>query len=157
MKTQDWWRLAREMRNRPRTDPYEVLGVAEDVTTAQIKAAYRKLALRHHPDHGRGDGERFKEVAEAYSVLSDPDKREFFDTYGLDGERRRDENAGGFEERFYEGFRSSTPLLSDYEYIGTFGGIPHYHTEGILTCPLPSCPMRDAAGNVRRIVSKKNW
>jgi len=56
-------------------DPYKILGVPEEADSQTIKKAYRKLASQYHPDRG-GDAEKFKEVAEAYSVLSDDQKRE---------------------------------------------------------------------------------
>lgn len=66
-------------------DYYEVLGVARNADAAQIKSAYRKLAMQFHPDQNPGDKaaeERFKEINEAYAVLSDPEKRAQFDRYG---------------------------------------------------------------------------
>ena len=59
-------------------DYYDILGVPKDASPSDIKSAYRKLALKLHPDRNPGDPhaeEKFKEAAEAYSVLSDPDKR----------------------------------------------------------------------------------
>lgn len=75
-------------------DYYEVLGVGRNATADEIKAAYRKAALRHHPDKNPGDSaseERFKEAAEAYAVLSDSDKRARYDRFGVEGVR----GAGG--------------------------------------------------------------
>lgn len=69
-------------------DYYEVLGVARDADDQAIKAAYRKLALKHHPDRNPGDAvaeERFKEAAEAYSVLCDQEKRARYDRFGHAG------------------------------------------------------------------------
>ena len=73
---------------------YEVLGIGRRAKADEIKAAYRKAALRHHPDKNPGDAaseERFKEAAEAYTVLSDPDKRARYDRFGHEGVR----GAGG--------------------------------------------------------------
>ena len=69
-------------------DYYEVLGVAKNATQDDIKKAYRKLALKYHPDRNPGDKdaeEKFKEAAEAYSVLSDPDKKSRYDQFGFAG------------------------------------------------------------------------
>ena len=73
------------MADSEKRDYYEVLGVAKDASDADIKKAYRQLAKQYHPDLHPGDTEceaRFKEVAEAYAVLSDPDKRSKYDQFG---------------------------------------------------------------------------
>ncbi|MCQ2056712.1 MAG: molecular chaperone DnaJ [Bacteroidaceae bacterium] len=69
-------------------DYYEVLEVSKTATADEIKKAYRKLAIKYHPDKNPGDKEaeeKFKEAAEAYGVLSDPDKRAKYDQFGFDG------------------------------------------------------------------------
>ena len=69
-------------------DYYEVLSVAKDASGDEIKKAYRKLAIKYHPDRNPDDAnaeEKFKEAAEAYSVLSDPQKRQQYDQFGFDG------------------------------------------------------------------------
>ncbi len=69
-------------------DPYEVLGIQRNATDVEIKKAYRKLARKNHPDANPGDEKaetRFKEVAEAYSILSDPDQRAVYDRLGWGG------------------------------------------------------------------------
>lgn len=79
-------------------DYYEVLGVSKDAQDAELKKAYRKLAMQYHPDKNPGDKEaeeKFKEVSEAYDVLSDPDKRARYDQFGhagVDGQT----GAGGY-------------------------------------------------------------
>eukprot|EP00455_Lapot_gusevi_P005487 TRINITY_DN1234_c0_g1_i2.p1 TRINITY_DN1234_c0_g1~~TRINITY_DN1234_c0_g1_i2.p1 ORF type:complete len:473 (-),score=143.85 TRINITY_DN1234_c0_g1_i2:175-1593(-) len=68
-------------KNEKKRSYYELLGVDRDSTSDQIKKAYRQAALQHHPDKG-GDPQVFKEINEAYSVLSDPQKKERYDRYG---------------------------------------------------------------------------
>jgi curved DNA-binding protein len=72
-------------------DYYAILGVKRDASQEEIKKAYRKLAMKHHPDHSKGkeSEERFKEVSEAYAVLSDPEKRKQYDTYGSEDFQQR--------------------------------------------------------------------
>lgn len=69
-------------------DYYEILGVSRDATPEEIKRAYRRLARQHHPDVNQGDQEaeeRFKQLGEAYAVLSDPEARRRYDLYGAGG------------------------------------------------------------------------
>lgn len=92
-------------------DAYEVLGVAHDAPQEEIKKAYRKMAMQYHPDRNPGDSvaeENFKEAAEAYSVLADPEKRSTYDRFGYDG--LRGEGFGGFS-----GFNST--IFADFEDI----------------------------------------
>lgn len=82
--------------NRTRRNYYTVLGVGRGATEKEIKTAYRKLARKHHPDVNPGDKnseEQFKEIGEAYAVLSDPEKRKKYDRWGHDFEKI--EAAGG--------------------------------------------------------------
>ena len=67
-------------------DYYEVLGVSKTASDSEIKSAYRKLAKKYHPDMNPGDKQaeqKFKEVTEAYNVLSDTEKKKLYDQYGF--------------------------------------------------------------------------
>jgi molecular chaperone DnaJ len=67
-------------------DYYEVLGVSRNASEKEIKSAYRKLAKKYHPDSNQGNQDaenKFKEASEAYSVLSDPEKRKQYDQFGF--------------------------------------------------------------------------
>src|SRR5579871_6395801 len=79
-------------------DYYKVLGVQRNASQDEIKKAFRKLARKHHPDVNPGDKraeELFKEIGEAYSVLSDPDKRKKYDRWGPDWEKIEQAQAAG--------------------------------------------------------------
>jgi len=92
-------------------DYYEVLGISQRASTEEIKKAYRQMALKYHPDRNPGNKEaeeKFKEAAEAYSVLIDPEKRSVYDRFGHDGLRGE-----GF--RGFSGFDSS--IFEDFEDI----------------------------------------
>jgi len=74
------------------TDYYKTLGVNKTATDNEIKKAYRKLAMKYHPDHTKGDKnaeEKFKQISEAYAVLSDKEKRKQYDTFGSNGFQQR--------------------------------------------------------------------
>ncbi|MCP4748447.1 MAG: molecular chaperone DnaJ [Desulfobacteraceae bacterium] len=85
-------------------DYYEILGVSKSASSNELKSAYRKLALKNHPDRNPDDTlaeERFKEAAEAYDVLNDSQKREIYDTYGHQGlEGQGFSGFGGFDDIF---------------------------------------------------------
>lgn len=81
-----------------KADYYEVLGVSREASDQELKSAYRKLAMKHHPDRNPGDHgaeERFKEASEAYQVLSDADKRAAYDRYGHAGVSGAGQGFGG--------------------------------------------------------------
>jgi molecular chaperone DnaJ len=87
-------------------DYYEVLGVNKNASSDEIKKAYRKLAKEHHPDKG-GDENLFKEISEAYEVLSDNDKKSRYDRFGHvdDNRGNYDDMHGGFNDMFGQFFR----------------------------------------------------
>src|SRR5271167_2897828 len=101
-------------------DPYEVLGLERDADEQQIKKAFRALAMELHPDVNAHDPQaeaKFKEAAEAYEILSDPERRATYDRYGHDGLR-----SGGFAPNF-EGFGSIADLFDAFfGGAGPFGG-----------------------------------
>jgi curved DNA-binding protein len=74
------------------SDYYKVLGVSKSASDGEIKKAYRKLAMKYHPDHTKGDKkaeDKFKKISEAYAVLSDKEKRKQYDTFGSSGFHQR--------------------------------------------------------------------
>lgn len=101
-------------------DYYEVLGVPRDADAAAIKSAYRKMAIQYHPDKNPGDAEaeaRFKAAAEAYAVLSDPQKRQRYDRFGHQGVSG---GAAGFDPSVFSDF---SDILGDIFGFGDlFGG-----------------------------------
>src|SRR5436190_13452130 len=122
-------------------DYYEVLGVEREASEEEIKKAYRKLAVKHHPDKNPGDKaseESFKEIGEAYEALSDPQKRAAYDQYGhaaFDPRTRGGRGGGGFHDPFdifREAFGGGTGSIFDE----LFGG-------GARTDPTGPQPGRD--------------
>jgi len=106
------------------TDYYEVLGLQRTATNDEIKKAYRQLALKWHPDKNPGDSscdERFKEIAEAYDVLSDPERRELYDRYGRDGLKARGFSAPHFSS-IDEIFSQFSDVFEGSLFEGLFGG-----------------------------------
>jgi len=99
-------------------DYYVVLSVSREASDDEIKKAYRQAALKHHPDRNPGDKaaeEKFKEASEAYSVLSDPDKRQSYDRFGHAGLNGA------------QGFDGMGDILSHFQdmfsdFFGGFGG-----------------------------------
>lgn len=105
---------------RAQRDYYEILGVERTASDKEIKAAYRKLALLHHPDKNPGDKgaeELFKQAAEAYAVLSDPEKRQRYDRFGRQGGPSFE---GGFDPSTFSDF---SDILGDlFGFAGAAGG-----------------------------------
>ncbi|HAE87981.1 TPA: molecular chaperone DnaJ [Candidatus Marinimicrobia bacterium] len=103
---------------------YDILGVSKDATQEELKKAYRKIALKYHPDKNPGNKEaeeKFKAAAEAYAVLSDKEKRARYDQYGEDG--LKNSGFGGFGGG---GGMSMEDIFSQFSDIfgGAFGGSP---------------------------------
>jgi molecular chaperone DnaJ len=106
-------------------DYYEVLGVERSATDQQIKSAYRKLALKHHPDRNPGDREaenRFKEAAEAYAILADREKRSLYDRFGHAGVSGVGAGAGGFDPTIFADFSDIFAGLGDVFGFGDIFG-----------------------------------
>ncbi len=85
-------------------DYYNTLGVPKTATQDEIKKAFRKLAHEYHPDKNKGDDTKFKEINEAYTVLSDSQKRQQYDTFGSAGPQQGGFNGGGFGGFDFSGF-----------------------------------------------------
>lgn len=97
-------------------DYYEILGITKGATEEEIKKAYRKMAIKYHPDKNQGDADaeaRFKEVSEAYEVLSNPEKKQMYDRYGKEA-AHAGMGAGG------QGFSSMEDAL--HTFMNAFGG-----------------------------------
>ena len=98
-------------------DHYETLGVQRDATAKEIKTAFRKLAMKHHPDKG-GDQDQFKRIQGAYEVLSDPDKRAQYD------------NPNPFNQ--FEGFGGSNPFETIFGDIFGTRRQPERNPDGVV-------------------------
>jgi molecular chaperone DnaJ len=106
-------------------DYYEVLGVEREATEQQIKSAYRKLALKYHPDRNPGDAqaeEKFKEAAEAYAVLADTEKRALYNRFGHAGVSGAGAGAGGFDPTIFADFSDIFAGLGDVFGFGDIFG-----------------------------------
>ena len=125
-------------------DYYEVLGVDKNADDATLKKAYRKLAKKYHPDVNPGDKEaeaKFKEATEAYSVLSDADKRRQYDQFG----HAAFENGGGGGAGGYGGFDFNGADMGDI-----FGDIFGDMFGGSRRGGASNCPMKGA--NIRNSI-----
>lgn len=104
-------------------DYYKTLGVGRNATSDEIKKAYRSLAMKHHPDRG-GDEKKFKEISEAYDVLSDPKKKEIFDLGGDPNNMNQNSFNQGFQQGPFE-FRFGSNNFDDiFGFANVFGQRP---------------------------------
>jgi molecular chaperone DnaJ len=104
------------LKSVSKRDYYDVLGVDRQATEQQIKSAYRKLALKYHPDRNPGDTkaeETFKEAAEAYAVLADAQKRSMYDRFGHAGVNASGAGAAGFDPTIFADFSDIFSGLGD--------------------------------------------
>ncbi|CAL9758448.1 unnamed protein product [Musa acuminata subsp. burmannicoides] len=102
--------FGRAPKKSDNTKYYEILGVPKDASQEDLKKAYRKAAIKNHPDKG-GDPEKFKELAQAYEVLSDPEKREIYDQYGEDALKEGMGGGGGHNPfDIFESFFGGNPF-----------------------------------------------
>lgn len=130
-------------------DPYEVLGVPRDADETAIKKSFRKLARELHPDvnaHDPQAEDKFKEAAEAYEILSNPERREIYDRHGHEGLR-----SGGMGPNF-EGFGSISDLFEAFfgpGFGGGFGGHGGGPTQGDDAILAVEIELRDAAAGIR--------
>ena len=102
-------------------DYYEVLGVSKNASDAEIKAAYKKMAIKYHPDRNPDNKEaeeKFKEAAEAYDVLHDPEKRQRYDQFGFAGMNGQSGFGGGAGMSMDDIFS----MFGDIFGGGSFGG-----------------------------------
>jgi DnaJ family protein B protein 4 len=114
------------------TKLYDLLGVSPSANETEIKKGYRKMALKYHPDKPDGDTEKFKEISEAFDILSSKEKRDIYDSYGLEAARRGGfvppEANGGGAGGFPGGGAGGFPGGYSFSFGGPGGGDGGYHT-----------------------------
>ncbi|MDJ0652295.1 MAG: molecular chaperone DnaJ [Simkaniaceae bacterium] len=153
-------------------DYYQVLGVSRDANQSEIKKAYRKLALNYHPDKNADNPDaekKFKEVSEAYEVLSDEQKRHTYDQYGADalkgaGMGRGNRPFSSTEEALrtfmgaFGGSSSSGDSVFDSFFGGSFGGGPkEYARQGVSKKAQLSVSFEEAAKGIEKEIAVMNY
>ena len=103
-------------------DYYKILGVEKGASADEIKKAFKKLAMQHHPDRPGGNEAKFKEANEAYQVLGDKDKREKYDQFGSDFEQQGGFGGAGGWEDFMRAARGGQGGAGDGNFSFNFGG-----------------------------------
>src|SRR3990167_5746015 len=105
---------------------YDILGISKTASEEEIKSAFRKLAHKYHPDKKGGDEKKFKEVSEAYSVLSDKKKRAEYDTYGktfAGGGGPQQGGFCGFDFSNFQGFGGQNGQAFEFDLGDIFGEV----------------------------------
>lgn len=125
------------------SDYYNILGVSKGASADEIKKAFRKLAQQYHPDKPTGDEAKFKQINEAYSVLSDEKKRAQYDQFGSTGNFSNGAGAGGFGggfegfdfNNFAQGFSSANGANIEFDLNDLFGSVFGGRTGGYRRTP----------------------
>ncbi|MCP5506435.1 MAG: molecular chaperone DnaJ [Chlamydiales bacterium] len=157
------------------TDYYQVLGVPRDASQDEIKKAYRKLALKYHPDKNKDNPDsekKFKEVSEAYEVLSDEQKRQMYDQYGADALKGGGMGGGAGFSSMEEALRTfmgafgggggpggpGGDTIFDSFFGGGFAGEPqHYARQGVSKKAQLSVSFEDAAKGIEKEIAVTNY
>ena len=151
-------------------DYYQILGIDRGASEAEIKKAYRKLAAKYHPDKPSGDEEKFKEISEAYEVLSDPEKKQMYDQFGstggFQGGQQFDPNdfgfggfgsgqAGGadFSDFFESLFGGGRGGFSGFGGAGGYGGGQSFQQRGEDQVVKILVPLEDAVNGAERTLN----
>ena len=136
-------------------DYYDVLGVPRTASPDEVKKAYRRLAMQHHPDRNQGDKvaeAKFKELSEAYEVLSDADKRRKYDQYGHEGLKQAF-GPGGFD--FSRDFTHVSDLQDLFgSLFGEGGGCSRTILEGAVGHRAPGLSRGPISGMIWKSISR---
>ncbi len=128
-------------------DYYKILNISKDASEEEIKKSYRKIAMQHHPDRNPGNKEaeeKFKIASEAYEVLRDPEKRQIYDRYGIEG--LRGTGFTGFRG-FEDIFSTFGDIFEDFFGFGTTPGEGRERGQGPTSATTSTSPssMRPSA------------